>query len=253
VTTVEYGLSVLQGIYSEARLDLSEGGQLEKYREDVATLDKGGLEKRWKNSVGRSWNGLMQSGVDREQEEVDIEIEMLTGQLQDLDDIFLTHFSQSGRYFMTASSSWSSVVPMYVEALGKYADEMAQQPGGPPLLKKIRGGLPDKMTWVMMDHGKLHIAPPFPLMTRSAVAVVADSLRDIGLAIYEVSVRFILTTLGQVDTVRPAHLSGAHHINIEKGSQVDHVRPASIIQHRCGERLAGRTCSTCEHCPTSMW
>jgi hypothetical protein len=122
---VEYGLSVLQGIYSEFRLGLSKGGQLKKYQEDVVMLDKGALEKRWKNSVGQSWNGLMQSRVDREQEEVEIKIEMLTRQLQDLDDIFLTHFSQSGCYFMTLSSSWSLVVLMYVEVLGKYANKMA--------------------------------------------------------------------------------------------------------------------------------
>jgi hypothetical protein len=47
----------------------------------------------------------MQSRVDREQEEVEIEIDMLTRQLQDLDNIFLTHFSQSGYYFMTSLSS----------------------------------------------------------------------------------------------------------------------------------------------------
>ena len=118
---------------------------------------------------------------------MDIEIEMLTGQLQELDDIFVTHFSKGARFFMTLSPSWTSMLLMYVEALGKYADVMAQQPGGLPLLKKIRQGLPEKLEWVMMNHGDLHMAPAFPLMTKSVVTIIADSLRSIGLAVSEVS------------------------------------------------------------------
>lgn len=187
MTTVEYGLSVLQGIFTENLLDIAEGGKLENYRAEILKGDEGAVEKRFKNEVVRSWNGIIQSAESKDREEIEIEIEMLTGQLQELDDIFVTHFSKGARFFMTSSSSWTSMIPMYVEALSKYADEMAQQPGGPPLLKKIRQGLPEKLAWVMTNHRSLHMAPAFPLMTRSVVAIIADSLRDIGLAISEVS------------------------------------------------------------------
>ena len=181
---------MLQGIYSENRLDIAEDGNLKKYRQELSKMDDEEVEGPWKNSVIRSWNGIIQSGADQDKEEMDIVVEMLTTELQELEEMFVTHFGKSGRFFMTSSSTWTSLIPMYVKALDKYADEMAQRPGGPPLLQKIRRGLPEKMQWVMMNHGRLHMAPPFPLMTRSTVAAVADSLRDIGLAIYEVSCGF---------------------------------------------------------------
>jgi hypothetical protein len=187
VTTVKYGLSVLQGIFTENPLDIVEGGNLTNYCAELLKGDDGAAEKQFKNEVVRSWNGIIQSAESKDREEMEMEIQMLTDQLQELDDIFVTHFSKVVRFFMTSSTSWTSMIPMYVEALGKYADEMAQQPGGPPLLKKIRQGLPEKLAWVMTNHRSLHMAPAFPLMTKSVVSIVADSLLDIGLAVYEVS------------------------------------------------------------------
>ena len=55
------------------------------------------------------------------------------------------------------------------------------------------------MEWVNLDHGRLHFAPPFPLMTRSVVTGVADSLRDVNLAIYEVSAPPWLAKCVQLD------------------------------------------------------
>ena len=112
---------------------------------------------------------------------------MLTTQLQALDDIFVTHFGKLSRYFMTSSRSWTEVMPLYENALNKYSNGMAQQATGPPMLKKIQDCLPEKMKWVMMGHGDLRDVPVFPLMTKSVVAMVTDSLQEIELALYEVS------------------------------------------------------------------
>ena len=137
VATVEYGLAVLQGIYNENRLDIAEDSDLKKYHQELLKTDEEEIERPWKNSVIRSWNGIIQSGADKDREEMDIVVEMLTTELQELDEMFVTHFGKSGRFFMTSSSTWTSLIPMYVEALDKYADETAQQPGRPPLLQKI--------------------------------------------------------------------------------------------------------------------
>lgn len=183
---------MLQGMYSGEALDIAESGKLERYQQARLENEESSLSKPWKNVVARTWNTIMQASTDDE-DELCVEIDLLTGQLQDLDAIFQTHFGKHARFFMTSSSSWRSIVPTYVDALTKYADNLAQQPGRGNVVKTIREALPDKMTWVMTDHGALHFAPAMPLMTRSTVAVVCDSLRDIGLAIYEVSHRIVYT------------------------------------------------------------
>ena len=131
VVMVEYGLAILQGIYSETWLDIAEDGNLKKYRQELLKTDEEEIEGPWKNSVIRSWNGIIQSGADKDREEMDIVVEMLTSELQELDEMFLMHFGKSGHFFMTL------LIPMYVEALDKYVDKTTQQPGRPPLLQKI--------------------------------------------------------------------------------------------------------------------
>jgi hypothetical protein len=216
VATVEYGLSVLQGLFSVNPLEITEGGKLDAYQGDLSKLDEGAMDRQWRNHVVRTWNGIQQSMED-DAEETEVGMRLMTEQLSELDAIFVTHFSTSVRFFMTSSSSWTSLMPMYVEALGKYADEIAQQPAGTPWMKKFRQGLPEKIRFVMLNHKRLHFAPPLPLMTRSVVGVIADSLKEISLAIYEVSTivshSFILS-----DT---RYMSGVHC------KQVEYVRPAS--------------------------
>ena len=187
VTTVEYGLSVLQGLYGVNALEIAESRKLDRYREDLATMDDGTMERPWKNEVVRSWNGLLQSGGAEEREEREVEMTVMGEQLGELDQILITHFSKCGQSFMTSSTSWTGMMPIYIEALRKYADQMAQQPGGTRWVKQIRQGLPEKVQFVMMDHRALHMAPPMPLMTRTTIALVADTLKDITLALYEVS------------------------------------------------------------------
>jgi hypothetical protein len=193
ITTVTYGLSLIQGLFSVTPLELAEGGHFQTYRTDIGKLDNEAMERTWKNRVGRSWNTIQQSVLE-DAEERQVARTLVTQQLQELDAIFVTHFSKCSRFFMTSSASWTSLMPMYVEALGKYADDMAQQPGGTPWLKKCRTELPDKMRFVMLDHKTLHVAPPLPLMSSSVVGVMVDSLKDVATAIYEVSCNIVLSS-----------------------------------------------------------
>jgi hypothetical protein len=55
--TIKYGISVLQGLYSKN-------------------------EKQWKNIVVLVWNRITQSMANRDQEEMEIKVKMLTRQLQ---------------------------------------------------------------------------------------------------------------------------------------------------------------------------
>lgn len=185
VSTVRYGLNVLQGIFGEEGLEISEMKRLEEYREAVEEDVGGTTMKKFKNVVARTWNRILMGEGNGEEKEVGVDL--LTSQLTHLDDIFMTHFGKQARLFMTTSSSWTSIMPTYIEALVKHGDDLAQQPGQGDTLTTICDGLSEKMAWVMMDHGLLHFAPVMPLMTRSTVAMVAESLRDVGLAIYEVS------------------------------------------------------------------
>jgi hypothetical protein len=225
---VEHGLAVLQGIYTDARLDIAESGQLGKYRADLLTESEACIEERWKNPVIRSWNGIVRSGVGKEREELEIEIEMMKGQLDKLDDIFTEHFEKVGKFFMTRSSSWTKVMPLYAKSLQAYADDLSQETGGTPMLKKIREALPDKMGWVMMDHGSLQVAPSMPLMTRSVVDLVANSLRAIGLAVYEVSKSYNDGNHHQLEHVRAARHSDILH----KWSDIK-----DLCEYACGSNI----------------
>jgi hypothetical protein len=236
---------MLQGIYTDTRLDMAESGQLAKYRADALKLDETEIEERWKNGVIRSWNGIVRSGAEKEQDELDIEIEMLSGQLEKLDEIFMEHFEKVGKFFLTTSTAWTKVMPLYAKSLQAYADDLSQAPGGTPMVKKIREALPDKMRWVMMDHGNLQVAPVMPLMTRSVVALVVDSLRAMALALYEVSCYDNDGKDEQVEYVRAARVSGEPQEpygifgSLEKSGQVEYIRPARHLAMSSHKEVRG--------------
>ena len=133
---------------------------------------------------------------------------------------------------------------MYADALGKYVDDLAQQPGGSPWMKKFRNELPDKVRFTMLDHKSLHIAPPFPLMSVSALGMTVDTLKDISLAIYEVSClihlypvtapvhSLVICHLPHLKHIRPAAIfprqpTGQYRSTHDK--QVDHLQPVCAI------------------------
>jgi hypothetical protein len=187
VNTVDHGINVLKGLFSSDPLDIHQEGKFDQYVEAQRHGDVKVLEESWKNIVGRTWNTLFSPSSQAREEEQRIETAALTGQLRSLDAIFETHFGKNTRYFMTSATSWTSVLPTYVRALKKFADDLAQQPGRGTAIGKIYEMLPAKIKWVTMDHGRLHVPPPFPLMTQRTVGVIAESLKDIKLALYEVS------------------------------------------------------------------
>jgi hypothetical protein len=82
----------------ENLLDITEGGKLATYRAELLKGDESAVEKRFKNAVVRLWNGILQSAGSKDREEMDIKIKMLTGQLQELDYIFDTHFSKGSQF-----------------------------------------------------------------------------------------------------------------------------------------------------------
>jgi hypothetical protein len=49
--TVEYGLSILQGLYMVNWLDIAESSNLDRYCDDLGMMDDTVLEHPWKNKV----------------------------------------------------------------------------------------------------------------------------------------------------------------------------------------------------------
>ena len=106
VRTVKYGISVIQGLFSVNPLELGDGGELEKYKQDMGDLDAAGMERKWKIRVGCSWNAIQDTAND-DREESEVATTMITQQLPELDALFITHFLKQSQYFMTTASSWT--------------------------------------------------------------------------------------------------------------------------------------------------
>jgi hypothetical protein len=51
VATVEYGLSVLQGLFSVNPLEIAKGGKLDAYQGDLLKLNEGAMDRPWRNDV----------------------------------------------------------------------------------------------------------------------------------------------------------------------------------------------------------
>jgi hypothetical protein len=110
----------------------------------------------------------------------------IVSQLEEWNNIFNTHFAKSGKYFMTNMSEWQEMWSMYVEAMERHADALAQCPGGDATIMSIVEQLRNKMQFITMDHQDFHIAPPFPIVTRSVVPMLVESLKEISGALHEV-------------------------------------------------------------------
>jgi len=92
---------------------------MEKYREE-RQADKG---KIWANMVIRSWNTVKEKGKTRLTGE---ELEFLVGELDQINDVFMTHF-KDGSYFMMTTESWTSMWEQYVDVVEGYANNLAQR------------------------------------------------------------------------------------------------------------------------------
>lgn len=71
----------------ENPLNICEGGNLDNYHAKLLRGDEGAIEKQFKNEVIQSWNGIIQCKESKDPEKMEMEMEMLTGQLQELTPI----------------------------------------------------------------------------------------------------------------------------------------------------------------------
>jgi hypothetical protein len=63
----------------------------------------------------------------------------------------------------------------------------------------------------MLDHGVFHVAPPFPLLTKSVVPVMVQALYEIRGALSEVGVgHYIYRGMVQVEHIRLGHARPFH-------------------------------------------
>jgi hypothetical protein len=154
---------------------------LAKYVAQMEREKDSGVDKSWKNVVRRSWNALLKP------EGGNIAKGVLMSELDAQDRIFTTHFKDASGYFMTGSREWTDIWPVYVDAIIRQADTVAERPELNPSIQEVREHLPGKIRFALLDHGEFRMAPPFPLITRSVVPVMVQALDEIKVALYEVS------------------------------------------------------------------
>jgi hypothetical protein len=181
--TVVYNVGVLKGLYGDIQWEQGMGDQMGEYLAARKAGREEAMEK-YKNPVRRSWNILLEAGTRG----VDANLrDVVLTELQELDSIFNTHYETGTKYFMTSASEWTDVWGMYVEGLERHVDSIAQRPWTNSAAQQVVEHMKSKLRWVLMDHEELHIAPPFPVMTRSVVPLLARSLKEISTALTEVS------------------------------------------------------------------
>jgi hypothetical protein len=112
---------------------------------------------------------------------------MIVSEMEVLDQIFATHFGGITKYFMTSTSEWREGWRMYVEALERHAEGLAQRPEENGMHTRMFEKLSSKVRFCTMDHDGLYLAPPFPLMTKSVIPCITNSLKEISGGLYEVS------------------------------------------------------------------
>jgi hypothetical protein len=93
---------------------------LEKYINEMEDVTRSWVDKSWKNIVRRSWNALLKA------EGGTVAKGVLMSELEAQDRIFLTHFKDATGYFMTRAQEWTSIWPVYVEAITRQADTVAE-------------------------------------------------------------------------------------------------------------------------------
>jgi hypothetical protein len=176
-------LTALKGLYSDTICGLADDEAMRKYDSDRKDKDKkeDDISRVWKNTVKRSWNGILQL------KDTSMATELLFSQMDVLDGIFKTHFETIGSKFMTGTDGWKEQWSDYIDAVLRYADNVAQQPEADATVLKIREQLAGKMRFVLTDHGSLYAVPVFPLVTRSVVPLMVKTIDEIENALLEVS------------------------------------------------------------------
>jgi hypothetical protein len=172
---------VLKGIYTNTPCDLEDDEQYEKYEREENKLSGTAMEKKWRKVVRRSWNGILHPGKSACAKGV------LMRQLEELDRIFLTHFQNAGQFYMTNAASWNEMWPLYVEAIIRHANGLAERPEESEALVKICERVSGRVRFALKDYEGMHLPPPFPILTKSVVPMMVKAVDDIEMALYEVS------------------------------------------------------------------
>jgi hypothetical protein len=135
----------------------------------------------------RSWNGLYEaSKMDMDEETR----RFVVIELDKLDADFTTHFGEKC-HFMTRAESWETSWSYYIEAIQRHATSVAKRMDLPDKIGHIVDDLGAKMKFVMMAAGQNTLLPPMPLMTKTVASQMVNALREIPLALLEVSTRKI--------------------------------------------------------------
>ncbi|KAM6489100.1 hypothetical protein JOM56_015414 [Amanita muscaria] len=179
VRTVQYGLTLLHGIFSDTLCNMADTDKYELYLKDKRLKTSEQVANVWQNKILRAWNELLQ------QEKARLATALLHSQLDALDAIYLNYFDGQESNFLTSATAWTEQWPEYMAAAKDHADLVAQSPSEDELITAVGETLPGKVRFVLGDHGDNPMWPPMPLMTKSVIAAMVTSLSEVETALTE--------------------------------------------------------------------
>jgi hypothetical protein len=188
--TIKYSLDMLKGLYSDTPCELGDEEEFLKYQAALKIHNENptkAFQRTWQTIVRRGWNGIVKPSDHVYAKEI------VMSQLNEMDRIFITHFSRVGSYFMTGHETWTSSWSGYTDAMERHAEAVAQRPELDKRFVPIRDQLPGKVRFALADHGGIHLAPPFPIVTCSVIPVLVRSVDEIQNALNEVSFLFTIS------------------------------------------------------------
>ena len=218
-------MSGLNGIYTDTECELGKDDLFNKYEKEEEELSDEDWRKNWVTIVRQGWNGLLSPSDGST-----LAKEILVSQLDHYDGIFMTHFQNSQEFYMTDDNMWTSVWPLYVDAVLQHADGESEQPDSNPIFRKIRSAVAGKLRFAMKDHGQhMFLPPPFPILTKSVVPLMTKSAMDIEGALKEVS--NIRHDPFEAFAIQFHTLSATHFDVTHKVDSVGHSISMSIVTH----------------------
>ncbi|KAM6490054.1 hypothetical protein JOM56_014097 [Amanita muscaria] len=179
VRTVQYGLTLLHGLFSDTSCNMADSERYEQYLDDKRVKSSRQVANVWENKLVLAWNELLR------QEKATVATELLHSQLEAMDAIYLNYFEGQDSLFLTSAAAWAEQWPEYISAAKDHADMVAQSPSSDELITTVGETLPGKVRFVLSDHGKMTMSPPMPLMTKSVIAAMVTSLSEVETALTE--------------------------------------------------------------------
>jgi hypothetical protein len=219
VRTVQYGLTLLHGLYSDTMCNMADSERYEQYLDDKRVKSYRQVANVWENKVLLAWNEILRP------EKATLATELLQSQLDAMDAVYLTFFEGQDSLFLTSATAWTDQWDEYISAAKDHADQVAQSPSTDELIAAVGDTLPGKVRFVLDDHEKMTMSLPMPLMTKSVIAAMVTALSEVETSLTEVwnTIHFpqsrIRSTLGFFTT--PIHVS--------KSPQVEYARLSAFL------------------------